>query len=385
MRYTLMHKTIPVAALEIDLVTNVISKVWELYRPEHLPVGVVRDNRPLKDSQFLNEWWLGRTIPASRSGLREALALMGVHSTRVLLLKGFGLSLSDQYWICPADGTLQWEDVNFFENPFSEDVGNALFGRSGGAEELNLMSPDNTSDGWLKKKWVIAEGKRMLLKGGSLPAYQEPFNEVIATAMLSRLKVPHTPYTLTWNGEQPLSVCEDFITTETELVSAWHIFETYKKPNHVSTYQHFLACCDTLAIPGIREHIDHVLVLDYLIANTDRHFNNFGVVRNAETLTWLGPAPIFDCGTSMWHDQFTAQIRPAFKIPSKPFRSEHNDQIGLVTSFDWLDFNALQGIDEEYGEILKDSSYIDDDRRSRLCFALKTRIQMLKERIGTQL
>ena len=28
------------------------------------------------------------------------------------------------------------------------------------------MSPDNTTDGWLKKRWTVMDGKRCLLKGG---------------------------------------------------------------------------------------------------------------------------------------------------------------------------------------------------------------------------
>lgn len=32
--------------------------------------------------------------------------------------------------------------------------------------------------------------------------------------------------------------------------------------------------------------------------NKDRHFNNFGVLRNTETLEWLGMAPIYDSGSS---------------------------------------------------------------------------------------
>ena len=40
------------------------------------------------------------------------------------------------------------ERYQFFENLFSEDVGSALFG---GPFSGNFMSPDNTSDGWLRK------------------------------------------------------------------------------------------------------------------------------------------------------------------------------------------------------------------------------------------
>lgn len=40
------------------------------------------------------------------------------------------------------------ERYQFFENLFSEDVGSALFG---GQFSGDFMSPDNTSDGWLRK------------------------------------------------------------------------------------------------------------------------------------------------------------------------------------------------------------------------------------------
>ena len=125
----------------------------------------------------------GRTapIPASRSGLREALETMGVASSKLLLTRCYGLSLSDHYWIKPADSGLTWHNVNFFENPFSEDVGDSLFGAPAKKEGFDFSSPDNTSDGFLKKRWKILDGKRCLIKAGSPPFLQQPFNEIIAT------------------------------------------------------------------------------------------------------------------------------------------------------------------------------------------------------------
>ena len=96
---------------------------------------------------------------------------------------------------------------------------------------IDLMSPDYTTDGWLKKKWLATDGKRCLIKGGSGATRQEPYNEVLASAICRRLKIPHIPYTLSVIDEYAYSVCEDFITSETELVSAWHIMQTQKKPN----------------------------------------------------------------------------------------------------------------------------------------------------------
>jgi hypothetical protein len=244
------------------------------------------------------------------------------------------------------------------------------------------MSPDNTSDGWLKKKWVIADGKRVLVKGGSPILYQEPFNEILATAIARRLGIPHIPYTLVWEGEQFLCACDDFITQDTDLVSAWHILQTAKKPGHISYYQHIVECCSRLGIPGITQSLNQMLAIDYLLANGDRHLNNFGAIRNAETLEWLGAAPIFDSGSSMWYDQYTNMISPRLDPASKPFRSKHSEQIKLVTDFSWMDFAALKGIDEEFAEILRPSPYIDDARRSALCYAIRTRVSMLEEIAG---
>lgn len=42
--------------------------------------------------------------------------------------------------------------------------------------------------------------------------------------------------------------------------------------------------------------LDRMIVLDHTIANGDRHLNNFGLVRDADTLEWLGSAPVYDCG-----------------------------------------------------------------------------------------
>jgi len=98
----------------------------------------------------------------------------------VLLTRCFGLSLSDQYWIKPQGSGLQWERINFFTNPFSEDIGNVLLGKETGKAELDFSSPDNTSDGFLKKRWKIIDGKRCLLKAGSNPFMQQPFNYAAA-------------------------------------------------------------------------------------------------------------------------------------------------------------------------------------------------------------
>lgn len=375
MRYILMNKNTPILECDIDTEQNIITKIVQPFNLDYLPVSVSIKGGVVNRSK-LNAWWHGRSIPASRAGLQQALMEMNIPSQEYLLDKGLGLSLSDQYWINP-NGELKWENVNFFDNPFSEDVGNALFGVDSKKADIDLASPDNTSDGWLKKRWKIIDGERVLLKGGSGPWRQETVNEVIVSRILERLDMmAYTPYRLVVENGEPYSICKNFITPDTELIPAWQIWQTAQKPDHLSAYDHFLECCDQLNIHGMREHLDKMLTLDYLVANTDRHMNNFGVIRNVNTLAYVGIAPIYDSGTSLWHDVDTARLSAAKEVESKPFRSPHARQIELVSSFDAIDLSRLEGIETELTSIMLESPYIDPQRAEALTRTIVERVAL---------
>ena len=377
MKYILMHREIEVAEIELDELSH-ITNIYEVYAEEHFPVGTLGKHGV--DKTMLAKWWAKRSIPASRSGLRETLDLLHMSVPQELLAKCYGLSLSDQYWISPKDKPLMWKEINFFDHDFSEDVGNLLFGYGEFSDSMSLISPDNTSDGQLIKKWKIADGKRVLIKGGSNPYQQEPLCEVIASGIAERLCIPHTKYTLLWEHEKPFSVCQDFITSETELISAYHIMQSRKKPNDLSDYEFYLSCAEQLGVKNIREQTEKMIVLDFLLGTEDRHFNNFGLIRNAVTLEWIGVAPIFDCGTSLWYNTQESLIKPLSpNLPAKPFKKTHREQIKLVKDFSWLDMKKLKGMEEEMEEILSQSPYISRERRTVLCDAFCQRAELLGE------
>lgn len=381
MKCTLMHKRIAVAEIELDDATGFIQKIGAVHAPEHLPVGIpVR--RGILDRAALNDWWTDRSIPASRSGVREALETMEISNTKMLLVRCYGLSLSDQYWIRPEGSELQWDDINFFHNDFSDDIGDVLFGAAKKANALDFSSPDNTSDGNLKKRWKIIDGKRCLVKGGSNPFRQQPFNEVIASDIMERLGIPHVPYTILWNKDAPYSVCEDFVDETTELIPAWRIIQTQKRSNSISVYQHFVNCCEALGIKDVVPFLDRMITLDYIIANEDRHLNNFGAIRDAETLQWLGMAPIYDSGSSLGYDKVPAQMRTDKEVVCKPFKNHHEEQLKLVSSFEWLDFNKLKDVRELVAEVLSAdgaADYIDENRIQAISDAVQRRIDKLHE------
>lgn len=379
MEYSLMHKNVLVADLDLDNETGHILKIIKIFNVQHFPVGIV-DKNGIADRVALNDWWVDRSIPASRSGVKKALEVLNISNPKILLTKCFGLSLSDQYWIKPQNEDISWETVNFFDNEFSEDIGDVLWGKQLNKDDVNYHSPDNTSDGCLKKRWKIVNGKRCLLKSGSTPFMQQPFNEVIASIIMNRLNVPHVSYSVIFdeNG-QPYSICEDFITGNTELVSAWRVMQANKKRSDVSVYQHYINCCKLYGVKNIVHAIDQMIVVDYIIANEDRHQNNFGLVRDANTLEWLYPAPIYDSGSSLGYDKLTNQILSGKTIECKPFKKTHEEQLNLVTSFDWIDFGALKGIDKDIKEVFANAGeYIDENRVNAIISSIESRIEYLQ-------
>ena len=380
-KYVLKHKDISVIGIELDS-SGAIFKLGEMFDERHLPVGTSDGKHA--DFSALREWWSRRSIPASREGLREFLDAFGMSLPQELLDKSFGLSLSDQYWICPDDAVIRWGDVNFFHNTFSEDVGNMLFGKNeiGDAGGVSLISPDNTSDGVLRKKWKIIDGKRCLIKSGSEPFRQEVPNEILASRICERLDIPFINYEAIEIDGEKYSVCEDFITGDTELVTAWHIRKSIPKRNNISEYESYIVFAESLGVTDIRRRTDMMIVLDFIIANTDRHYNNFGLIRDANTLEWISAAPIYDSGTSMWCRKMQEDIEPLSEnTESKPFRNRQINQIKLVKDFSWIDFSALDGIEDEFAAILKEttaSSPSFEIRNRTLCAALRKRIELLR-------
>ena len=61
------------------------------------------------------------------------------------------------------------------------------------------------------------------------------------------------------------------------------------------------------------------------------------------------------------------------RVTSKPFKTSHEEQIKLVSSFDWIDWDALADLDELFRSVTEGSLFIDDARRTAIGAALTYR------------
>ena len=390
MEYVLMHKDIPV--LEFDLNSSgFVVKVNDVYNQKHIPVGVLPDRQGFLRKSF-SDWWTGRSIPASRENLKEALLHFGLGNQLELLPKSYGLSLSDCYWVKSTkgkDASLRWDDINFYKNTFTDDVGEFLLAareNNNIAYDVNFMSPSPTTSGQLKKKWSIRkDGVRVFLKGGRKPFQQEPFNEALASRIFSLLGIPHAEYTLCTHKKEFYSVCPCIASESLELVYAWDVFGNAKKTNNMSYFDQLFKACGNLGMTGIssiRQDIGKIFVVDYLIANTDRHLNNLAFFRNPDTLEWKGVAPVYDNGTSMFCDSSLFDLKEGYNlcsenIEAKPFAYKQSKMLKKTMDncdVSGLDFSRLEGIQDWFLDLLSHNPHIELERSKQLALILENRV-----------
>lgn len=279
--YILQHKDTAVAVLMIDDGGNITDIGGTVDKP-YLPV-LCSENISLKT------WWSGRTIPAARQEIKDDLQKKRVSSTKELLLKNLGLSLTDCYWVKPLDSDYTWEEVNLFDNQFADSSISIDIADS---SPVNLTGvspfvPSSSLQGELKKKWVILENERVLIKGNYGGSFQQSLNEVFASGLHERQgRFPFAAYWLikviTPENETVGCACCNFCDRHTEFVSAYEIAYGRKKRNDQSEYEAYIEFAASQGI-DIRPFMEYQIAADFILTNTDRHFNNFGMLRDSDS------------------------------------------------------------------------------------------------------
>ena len=395
MKCILMNKNQKIMLIEYNSY-NVISKIYEIYNIEYAPLAVFNasKNRSSSLTKTVNDWFRGRGIPSWRKDLEKLLDKLGVSSSVELLNKSYGLSLSDQYWLKDVNSAVKWDDINFFTNDFEYEayLDASLDSSSKSIVSLDkniFKSPNNTTDGMLQKGWIIESGKRVLVKGTYTSNKEEPINEYLASQICKRLGFDYCNYEVEWSDKTKLiSKCNDFINENEELISAYDIYNSEKKPNNISDYEFYIQILEKHNVPNARENMENLFILDYLMLNNDRHLKNFGIIRNVNTLKWEKVAPIFDTGESMQCDKYTDEIN--FSSGKGKFFSntdkDYEDILKIIgKNILRVDLSKLKGICDDYRLILEkyqDKLDMSDKRKEKLVSGLNKRITKLSEFIS---
>ncbi|MCR5151211.1 MAG: helix-turn-helix domain-containing protein [Clostridiales bacterium] len=249
------------------------------------------------DSDGVVKWLKRRVIPKNRAFVGEILKSLGlgINDTKGIIDVCKGLSLNDSYWVVPQGFTGKFGQYNLYENRFSEVLALVAYTGAGGSDKAFTTSPELTTGGALPKAWRYIEGDGIYLyKGGTDGAAntgKEPYSEFYACQVAEAMGLDCVSYDLeNWKGILA-SKCKLFTDIDTAYIPAYQV-----------TDSNLRACLDYYKSisQDVYETLCSMLVFDAVIYNEDRHFGNFGVLRDNHTGKIIGPAPVFDNGLSLF-------------------------------------------------------------------------------------
>ena len=279
------------------------------------------------------KWLAKRVIPKNRAYVDIILKQFGLsaNNTKGIIDLCLGLSLKDSYWVTPVEFTGAYAEYNLFKNPFSEALSLIAFRGSGNIDKESIISPEFTTNGMLRKAWRHIDGDGIYLyKGGTEGAANtgnEPYSEYYACQIAKAMGLKCVAYDLeNWKGILA-SKCALFTDIDTAFVPIGDLMKS-------NTLKAALDCYESLG----KEYYDNVcsmLVFDAVIYNEDRHFGNFGLLRDNHTGEFTGTAPIFDNGLSLFNfampDDFK-NLDAYAKTRTTPYRISFEDVCRAIMS-----------------------------------------------------
>lgn len=314
-RYIIRHKDIDVLSFRYDCrFSN-----CEILNKEHLPLYFI--NKYTLE-QNLNEWLMTRCIPQNRKFYDRIIKAFDTADILMIPLETGAISLTDCYWIAKENDCRTWKEVNYFDNEFDSLLDHLYLSPQFGLRKrgdrialTKILNPSQTLQGSLPKVWRIdSYNKRFMLKGCMKSS--EVTNENLVTSMLNlsdKNKISNinehmfVEYYEYYDDKENklLTKCYNFMQNDEDFISADELLEYHKynvKDAIEDSVEELIKLSENLGLVGLRNQIDFTRVLDFLICNEDRHWNNFGFIRNADTLELKCLAPIYDNGYSFFND-----------------------------------------------------------------------------------
>lgn len=243
----------------------------------------------------VEEFIKSRIIPKNRAFVQNILEMYGlsINDRKAIIDISKGLSLTDCYWIV-QDNTLKFADYNLFDNQFSTVLSLVAFtGYSSKIKGLTT-SPEFTTNGMLPKAWRRINEEIFLFKG-STKSYNfantgfEPYVEFLASQVAKKMGVDCVEYNLSKWKKMISSKCRVFTSKNI----------AYVQIADVVPYGGIKNVAETLKKMGFEEKFSNMILFDAICINPDRHYGNFGFLRDNHTGDFVDFAPIFDNGESL--------------------------------------------------------------------------------------
>ena len=333
-QFFLMHKNDICGSLEIDSNTGQV----EAYKDHHTGKSPFLGNCDIK---HIKKWWIARSVPASRKMMQEILKKSDCVNMESYLAKNLALSMTDAYWICPINMDLKYEDIKL--QSFASFTDGKIPYHNASSYDVNA-----SLGGQMEKYWDLKTKVPTLVKESYKNYGQQAINEVFATLLheTQNTDIQFVKYNaIRTRDNGVICRCAAFTNDIIELVPAVEVIEGFKCQNDKSLYENYIQICTKLGIDesAIRRFMDYQTLTDFIISNNDEHLSNFGILRNSETFEYLGPAPIFDSGNSMFYNESNILFSRA-EVLERKTNSFYNSEEKMPTFDSDISFSMICGI-----------------------------------------
>lgn len=124
--------------------------------------------------------------------------------------------------------------------------------------------------------------------------------------------------------------------------------------------------------------MDYLITTDFILSERDRHLSNIAVLRDADTLEFIKPAPIYDSGKCLFvNDSIPSTDKGLLSINTVSFMADELRMLKLVKDRSLVDITKLPSrsfIEKIYSM----DSQMDEKRISAICDAYERKIDLFR-------
>lgn len=259
----------------------------------------------MRHIEVLRDYLASRTLNLSRANAKAILNTLAFPQSlrtdeKIKIVEACnGLSMTDNIWICKEDDIRCFSDVNLRNHKLKDAAYQiSILGKPMSVTK-DIMAPDIATAGMFAKTWVRMEDGIYLWKTDKTIGNQNTLSEVTVSDLLDYASVPHVHYDSFTRDGRIIATCPCIADDNTSLISALEIRDWC---DH--TGKHF--------IDFITEHYQsdfaNMCVLDYILANTDRHIENWGFLIDNKTNEIKSFAPLYDHNQALIADLLDTDV-----------------------------------------------------------------------------
>jgi len=262
--------------------------------------------KSVRDIETLRDFFSGRMLNISRENAKILLNVLSLPQTlkteeRVKIsLMCRSLSMTDNFWTRENNETnLTFDQVCLRKNKLSDaSYQISVLGRHISAC-LDDLKSDLLTNGMFAKTWRRTNTLVELWKTDKTIENINARSEVQVSKILDTTNIPHVTYRAEVQDGKYFAISQCFTNDNVSFVTAQDVRDYC---DHIGT------SFDKYVFHHFTTEMANMTVLDYIVANTDRHFENWGFLVDNNTNKITSFAPLFDHNQALIADIFETDI-----------------------------------------------------------------------------